>query len=138
MLSSNFFVSPEYDVTYATASSVKGAFTKSSAPLFLTIDPFAVTATRRVHSDCRWREIGVGLPLREMHGPNSHHNFRISNSIRLSFGLAAKLHRVLRLCDEVVQILKKRFPLIDFPSQQPAYIMLFIPIGRALSLLQMY
>ena len=33
-----------YDVSYATASSVKGPFTKSSVPLMVTNNPFEITA----------------------------------------------------------------------------------------------
>jgi beta-xylosidase len=42
--SSNCYSTPQYDVSYATASSVKGPFTKSSAPLMVTNDPFEITA----------------------------------------------------------------------------------------------
>jgi hypothetical protein len=43
-LSSNCYTTPEYDVNYATASYVKGLFTKSSSPLIVTGSPFNVTA----------------------------------------------------------------------------------------------
>jgi beta-xylosidase len=42
--SSNCYSTTLYDVSYATASSVKGPFTKSSAPLMVTNNPFSVTA----------------------------------------------------------------------------------------------
>lgn len=42
--SSNCYSSTLYDVSYATASSVKGPFTKSSAPLMVTDNPFEITA----------------------------------------------------------------------------------------------
>lgn len=42
--SSNCYSTTLYDVSYATASSVKGPFTKSSAPLMVTNNPFEITA----------------------------------------------------------------------------------------------
>lgn len=42
--SSNCYSTTLYDTSYATASSVKGPFTKSSAPLLVTNNPFALTA----------------------------------------------------------------------------------------------
>ena len=42
--SSNCFSTTLYDVSYATASSVKGPFSKSSAPLMVTNNPFEITA----------------------------------------------------------------------------------------------
>jgi len=42
--SSNCYTSPLYDVSYATATSIKGPYTKSSAPLIVTNNPFEVTA----------------------------------------------------------------------------------------------
>jgi beta-xylosidase len=42
--SSNCYTSPDYDVSYAVASSVKGPFTKSCAPLMVTNNPFALTS----------------------------------------------------------------------------------------------
>jgi len=42
--SSNCYSSTFYDVSYATASSVKGPFTKSSAPLMTTDNPFNITS----------------------------------------------------------------------------------------------
>ncbi|CZR59235.1 related to endo-arabinase [Phialocephala subalpina] len=42
--SSNCYSTTLYDISYATASSVKGPFTKSSAPLAVTGNPFNLTA----------------------------------------------------------------------------------------------
>jgi hypothetical protein len=42
--SSNCYTTTLYDVTYATATSMKGPFTKSSAPLMVTNNPYEVTA----------------------------------------------------------------------------------------------
>jgi hypothetical protein len=42
--SSNCFSTTLYDVSYATASLAKGPFTKSSAPLMVTNNPFEITA----------------------------------------------------------------------------------------------
>jgi beta-xylosidase len=42
--SSNCYSTTLYDVSYATASSVRGPFTKSSAPLMVTNNPFEITA----------------------------------------------------------------------------------------------
>jgi len=42
--SSNCYSTPQYDISYATASSVKGPFTKSFAPLAVTGNPFNLTA----------------------------------------------------------------------------------------------
>lgn len=42
--SSNCYSTPQHDISYATASSVKGPFTKSSAPLAVTGNPFNLTA----------------------------------------------------------------------------------------------
>jgi beta-xylosidase len=44
--SSNCYTTTLYDVSYATATSVKGPFTKSSAPLMVTNNPYEVTAPR--------------------------------------------------------------------------------------------
>lgn len=41
--SSNCYTTPQYDVSYATASSIKGPFTKSDAPLLVTGSPFNIT-----------------------------------------------------------------------------------------------
>jgi hypothetical protein len=42
--SSNCYSTTLYDVSYATASSVKGPFTKSAKPLMVTDNPFTITA----------------------------------------------------------------------------------------------
>jgi hypothetical protein len=42
--SSNCYTTTLCDVNYATATSVKGPFTKSSAPLIVTNNPYEVTA----------------------------------------------------------------------------------------------
>jgi beta-xylosidase len=41
--SSNCYTTPQYDISYVTASSVNGPFTKSSSPLIVTNDPFNIT-----------------------------------------------------------------------------------------------
>jgi len=41
--SGNCYTTPLYDVSYATASSLKGPYTKSHAPLIVTGDPFNIT-----------------------------------------------------------------------------------------------
>ncbi|KAN0103311.1 glycoside hydrolase family 43 protein [Hyaloscypha variabilis] len=43
LFSSNCYTTPLYDVSYATASSLKGPFTKSKAPLIITGNPFNIT-----------------------------------------------------------------------------------------------
>ena len=42
--SSNCYSTPQYDISYATATSIMGPYTKSSAPLAITGDPFNLTA----------------------------------------------------------------------------------------------
>lgn len=42
--SSNCYSTTLYDISYATASSVRGPFTKSAAPLMVTNDPFELTS----------------------------------------------------------------------------------------------
>ncbi|KAH8683112.1 glycosyl hydrolase [Tricladium varicosporioides] len=50
--SSNCFSTPQYDVSYATAASIKGPYTKSSRPLMVTNDPFALTAPGGAQASC--------------------------------------------------------------------------------------